>query len=639
MWHKLRLPLSRDNIDVIVAIAGLFLGVIVSFLNLKTSSAYMITIGPLLILVCVLYLVFRKKLFGATVELRTSKGFTLIASIVFWLSLTGSIFSLNEATLHRPLTYFILTSVCASMIALQILYSHTRGNIVSILLEILILSLTVRASAYFVFPSLVGEDSWFHAEYIKALVTQGHIPESMPAAAGGPYYLSFPVTHLYTAAMKLITAVDYKLAMFLGIGIPVMLSSIFVFLIGRDLANTRVGLLAMLLLNLSDYNLRYSIETIAQSFGIVLFTVIAYLVVRDKHGQRYSNAMVITFILFFMLLMLLTHTLSTGVTLCFLILLLLSKYVYARLCRNQTAPTTHTVNPILVMVLVIGFGVVMLVYWSASPYIGTETFLEAIASGLRHLISRASFLGTVYRGAELGMILDISGFLLPLMLAVLGSLLWLSQEWLDKTKFGLIASWIGLIGVVFVFPLFTFDVMASNRWFPYIYVLLSIVGSVGLFTLVSRMSSFKFRNAILSGTLGVFTFFMVTNAVANVDSPIYNVENNRRLAYTTSEMAVGEWAVTNYDGDTVTCATYARQMAAKLGVGYFFYHNMLDEEQLQNRLVLWRNVMKERPITLRVRGKVDKYVVLGENYELNLASSYNLIYNSNTSKAFLARGK
>jgi hypothetical protein len=639
MWRELRLQLSRDNVDVIVAIAGLILGIIVSFLNLIASSAYMITVGPLIIFVCLLYLIFRKRLLGATIELQTSKRFTLITNIVFWLSLTASIFILNEATLHRPVTYFILTSLCASMIALQIIYCRTKGSIVYIFLQILILSLSVRASAYFVFSSLVGADPWFHLEYIKAYVAQGHIPGSMPAAVGGLYYLSFPITHLYAAAMKLITAVDYKLAMFLGIGIPIMLSSIFVFLIGRDLANTRVGLLAMLVLNLSDYNLKYSIETIAQSFGIVLFIVIAYLVVRDKHGQRYSNPILITLTLSMLLMMLITHTISTAVTFCFLILLLLSKYVYGRLCRNQTAPTRHTINPILV--IVIGFGVAMLIYWSVSHYVGAETFLDVMFTSLLSLIrGQASFLGTVHRGAELGIILDISGFLLLLISAVLGSLLWLSQKWLDKNKFGLVATWIGLIAIVFIFPLFNLDVIASSRWFPYIYVLLSIVGGVGLFTLISRISSFKFRNIILSGALGVLTFFMITNTIANVDSPIYNIENNRRLAYTTSEMAVGEWAVTNYDGKIVTCATYARQiLAARLGAEYLVYYNMLDEEQLESRLVIWRNIMEERPITLRVKSEGSKYVVLGETYERNLASSHNLIYSSNSSKVFLAAGK
>jgi hypothetical protein len=639
MWHKLGSQLSRDNLDVIVAIAGLFLGIVVSLLNLLASSAYMITVGPLLVLVCLLYLIFRKRLLGATIELQTSKRFTLITNIVFWLSLTGSILSLSEATLHRPVAYFILTSLCASMIGLQIIYCRTKGNIVYILLQILILSLSVRASAYFVFPSLVGADPWFHLEYIKAYVTQGYIPESMPAAVGGAYYLSFPVTHLYAAAMKLITAGGYKLTMFLGIGIPVMLSSIFVFLIGRDLANTRVGLLAMLLLNLSDYNLHYSIETIAQSFGIVLFIMIAYLVVRNKHGQQYSNPILITLTFLMLLMMLLTHTISTAVTFCFLILLLFSKYIYARLYRNKILPTRHTINPILV--IVIGFGAAILVYWSVSRYTGTGTFFEVWFSRLLYwLSSRASLLGTVHRGAELGIILDISGFLLLLILAELGSLLWLSQKWLDKTKFGFIASWIVLIAIVFIFPLLNLDFVPSGRFFPYVYVLLSIVGAVGLFALISRISAFKFRNIILSGILGVLSFFMITNTLVNVDSPIYNIENNKRLAYTISEMTVGEWAVTNYDGKIVTCVTYAHQiLAAKLGAEYIDYSqmNMLDEQQQENDLVIWRDIMKERPITLRVKGEGSKYVVLGETYEQNLASSHNLIYSSDTSKIFLAQ--
>ena len=105
---------SRGNIDVIVALIGIAVGIGISCLNLIYSNEYLVTMGPILTVVCLVYIVFRRKLLSDRPSPAYS-GTTLVlmVNIIFWISFAGSIYSLSTETLHRPLIYFLLTSLSA----------------------------------------------------------------------------------------------------------------------------------------------------------------------------------------------------------------------------------------------------------------------------------------------------------------------------------------------------------------------------------------------------------------------------------------------------------------------------------------------------------------------------------------------
>jgi len=122
--------------------------------------------------------------------------------------------------------------------------------------------------------------------------------------------------------------------------------------------------------------------------------------------------------------------------------------------------------------------------------------------------------------------------------------------------------------------------------------------------------------------------------VSNIDSPIYAPELNQRMVYTSSEMAVATTVTEVYDGTIITDLQYGgRILGTYLGRGDVS-SNMLSKEILNSGLVIWRDVMAERPVQAP-----HEHVVLGEAFEQRLESSHSLIYTNNTSRAFLARGK
>jgi asparagine N-glycosylation enzyme membrane subunit Stt3 len=126
--------------------------------------------------------------------------------------------------------------------------------------------------------------------------------------------------------------VGYKTAMFFGIGLPMMFSTIFVFLIGKELFNTKAGLLAALLVNLADTHISFGYQLIPTSIGVALFTIVLYLLVKNRKKRELT----FTFLtILFMFLLVITHNMSSFVLLCCIAFLLLGVFMYNRANAEQ----------------------------------------------------------------------------------------------------------------------------------------------------------------------------------------------------------------------------------------------------------------------------------------------------------------
>jgi hypothetical protein len=628
--------LVQRNIDVIIALIGIAAGIGISCLNFIYSNEYLITMGPMLAIVCLVYIIFRRKLLSDH-PTAADAGTTLIlvVNIVFWISFAGSIYSLSTEILHRPVIYFLLSSLSASMIAVQIIYCRGKGAISLVIFEILLLSVSIRASAFWVFPTIPGIDSWEHMVIVLDYVTQGHIVKYLSFYEGLNYYYSMPMMHLNVASMQIVTGVDYKAAMFLGASLPLLLSTVFVFLIGQALVNAKVGLLAMLLLNLSDYHIRWGAENIiAMSLGIALFTIIVYLLIRDSRQPRVSNA---SLVVLFMIVLVLTHTISSFIMACFLLMVVIGSYLHEFLYPDHSHFERSIVTPTLVAI----FMASMLVHWMYA-YIIREglSFFEAMTSWYYGSITeKAELLVTrppppATEVGWLGPIVNISGYLLLLLWGIVGCLIWLSWRPHSKSRIGLIAALVVLIGLPLSFPLFGIE---PTRWPAFYYVILSIPVAVGVLTVINCIGYQKLRHLVLVCLMFAFSFIMITNSVSNTDSPVYTPYLNERLVYTESEIAAGQ-IMEVYDGPIISDARYGGSLKMTYHLANVLSCRMLDERGLNSSLVLWRDILSERPVVICTPAKGTHLTVLGKGYEQKLESSHNLIYINKDTKAFLPRG-
>lgn len=641
---------SQRNIDVIAALIGMVAGIGVSGLNLIYSNEYLITMGPMLAIVCLGYLIFRRKLLGDSPEpADAGTTLTLAVNIIFWASFAGSVYSLSTEILHRPLIYFLLTSLSAAMIALQILYYRGKGTIWLVLFEILILSLSIRASAFWVFPTIPGADSWWHAEVVKDYVARGQIFQQLSTTGGVNHYYSMPVMHLNVAITQMVTGIGYKAAMFLGASLPLLLSTVFVFLIGRWLVNDRVGLLAMLLLSLSDYHIRWGAENIiAMSFGITLFTMILYLLmVRGSQAEVFRRVL----ITMLMIVLILTHTVSAFIMACFLLVAAIGSYIYKFLYRDRNqgerSMLTFTLAELFIVAMLFHAMYIYMIREGMSFFDSmTGWFYRSIMEKAEFLVTRAPSAATEW--GQIGPIMNISGYLLLLLWGIIGCLLWLSWKHHSKTKVGLIAAIVVMIGLPLSFPVFGISNIEPTRWPAFYYVILSIPAAVSILTITNRIRYQALRGFVSASIIFGFSFLMITNSVSNADSPVYAAYLNERLVYTESEMAVAQWVISTYDGKIITDSRYGGTVMYREGGKRVYLkgtknlsREMLNEEELNSGLVIWREALTERPAKVDIRqgGEIIvKLTVLGEGFEQKLETSHNLIYSNNRSKAFLATG-
>lgn len=628
---------SRNRVDTIGAVVGMLLGIVITCLNLVYFNAYMITVGPVLTVACLLYLLLHHRLSLAQSRLEASKRFLVIVSTIFWISFAFSIWSLHIEMLHRPLIYFILTAIAASMIATQILYCRQRRTTYLILFEIFLVSLSVSASAYWVFPSPPGIDAWIHREYIRVFVEHGGIPD-MPVGEA-EYYFSFPIAHFSAVAAKLVGGIGYKAAMFFGMSLPTIMSSLFVFLIARGLASTRVGLLAMLMFSLGSYFLVYAIAPTPSGIGFALFVMIVYLLTRYGGYIRVSFAFLL---LMLMIVLVLTHTVSAFVMFTFMLSFLIGIYVYRFLNKERAASEVSAVTPALVGM----FGIMMLSYWIYVAYVGDEPFFNKVVNELYYeSVTEVGFgKHELLSMSQPGQVVNIIGFLILLFFGVLGCLLWLCRDQLGKTKIGVIATLIVLLGMPLGLAAFGIEAVVPDRWFAFSFVVLAVVAALAMLTVSSQFSSRWLGNMLLVCVVFVGTFFMISNKISNWDSPVYTPELNRRLVYTNAEQALGEKVMDVYDGTIITDLDYGISVIQTYIAGkwsavtrptgryYVMEYGMSDEEKLNSGIVLWRDVMVERPVRVP-----PVTVVLGNDFQRALDRSHRLVYANSDGKAYLAR--
>jgi len=635
----------RNKVDIITAIVGILLGTLICFLNLVYSNSYMITIGPMLVILCLLYLLFRKVLLKKRENTPGVIFSNRALDSIFWFLFAGSILSLSTEVLHRPLAYFVLVALSAAVLAVQVL-SGKGKSIPYLLFKILLVSLSVRASAYWVFPTLPGSDTWAHLVYLKHYIAEGHIPETLPAGTGISY-LKYPVMHLYMVSMKLITGLDYKEAMFLSVGIPALFSTVFVYLIGKTVAGERMGLLAALLINIADYQIDKSIQPTATGFNLLFFGMVIFLIIKQRQNPRGST---IALIIITFAVMVATHTMSTFVMFSFILFLFMGDYLYKFIYGEKEGLEKSAITPTLVIL----FAVMLVSYWLYTEYSFGRTFLEMVVQGLYNaLIQRFGFLNRTNDVSNISSnwfaIINMTGFLMLYAAGIIGSLLWLSRENRNRLRVTFIVVIILLNAVTFAFPVFGMRNIMPYRWFTFIYIPLSMAASFGITSVVSCIKADVARISVITGTFFIISFLMITNSATNKDSPVYSAGLIERLVYAETEMAVAEKVNEIYDGRIITDYQYGSRVLWTYQERKVNYE-MPDEEVLSTGIVIWRDVMAVRPVQFYRKYEVFSedgeqsietvrvLEVLGEKYDRELAESHNLIYANNSSRAYLPRG-
>ena len=237
----------KENIDFILAISGLILGLVITSLYFVSPTIHLISIGLALSLGCAAYIALNKIPITEN-KYKASKNEKRILDILYLLLFSISLIIWNTSV-DRPLSYFLIFSLCAGVLALSIYVSDNGLDYYIQYGKIILLSFNVKYSIYMLAGYFPGVDSYAHAKMNDLLSQSGTIEVLM----GKEMY--FPIMHIQTAIMEIISAVPIKNATNFAIIIPFIFASTFVYLVAKDLFGVKIGLLSILLINVSDFHI------------------------------------------------------------------------------------------------------------------------------------------------------------------------------------------------------------------------------------------------------------------------------------------------------------------------------------------------------------------------------------------------
>ena len=520
--------LTSGNADVRLAAALLGLGLVLIPLSvLVFGSLLLIQVSATLALAPAIYLLQRcfhnPSLANTNIRLQDTSKFNprlnKLMDIAFWGLLIASLIIISQEGYTRPLSFLMLVSAMAAILAVEI---FRRRSAAYCLIKILIIAILLRGSAWYQFPSATGTDPIIEMDYLRQMVSAGHLGDFMQG------YQYYPMAYLISAPGHLITGLEIKDSMFILSAIEVI-SLIFVFLVGKQIFNTTAGLLAVLILSVFDWHIYWGFWIKAMTLGIALLPItIFFLLASRQKGKRLTFA---GLGILFIIINALTHPFSMALLGIFLALGWIS-FLTLKIVQSKE----KFEQPIALTTILLCF-VVALGYWMfASGSIGwiANTINYALSFDTEGVAMYAIPVNTaVLTWQKLPLLLLLSfaifGCLYSFNIKNLG------PRDLSRIWFALFCGAIVIIGLI-VFAIPELGGTHPMRWFAFIGIMAAFPAAYGLLKTVigkggrSQISLF-FIVLLISG-------IMTTSHLASVDLVI-PWEKQRRFAFTSTEMAAG----------------------------------------------------------------------------------------------------
>src|SRR3989454_2796419 len=207
--------------------------------------------------------------------------FLKATAILLFATLTVSIFFLRSSAdiYQRWMIHFAAAALAFGLVTTHASIPHARRRTeVYVFLEIVAASAWIRFAPQFLFPGVIGIDSWFHIGVVAQINATGWIPTDN-------VYSGLTQFHIFGAFIAQISGLQ-PLYLLEVIGPMVgTIGSAFIFLLGRHLFGGRVGLVASACYGFYGYVVSTDFSFLAFGFGATLLLMAFYMSIR-YHSQK-----------------------------------------------------------------------------------------------------------------------------------------------------------------------------------------------------------------------------------------------------------------------------------------------------------------------------------------------------------------
>lgn len=263
------------NLDRYAAVAGYIL-IIASIVVLKAKDfhpIYMVAavIGLLAITV---YLLCRDR---QEAKLSNGYGWFGIFVALSYLVIALVTFLIRPDQYEKPLPYYIFVAVAVGILFYLSVYESKKVRIYTILVLACGIGLMHIWTETLMFSGLIGIDPWTHMRI--ATEELGNVKDWREI---GGYYSAM---HFYLKWVMDLTGLDYRMAALIFVGSVQMVGNIVLsFLLGKELFNIKVGVVAALMLSCANWNITFGEWIIPNGIGATFAMATAYLMIKQyKH--------------------------------------------------------------------------------------------------------------------------------------------------------------------------------------------------------------------------------------------------------------------------------------------------------------------------------------------------------------------
>lgn len=490
-------------------------------------------IGVLLFIILNKYTT-KEELVVPSTGLREDKSCTLqlITSTLFVIFYGLSFLTLLHGFYTKTVWYYIFISLCAGVIATEILFVKTKAQGMLNLTKSFLLVLNITLSNQILFPYGISlSDLGIHLNILFPIVNNGYVPH----VSG---YEFFPCHHILVAASSLIAGSDPReMYLYLG-GFVICLGMLFVFLIGRKLMNLQFGLFAALIYTCLDCLIMYGSHPVHQSYSyflsIALFAVILYAY--EKRDPRFT--------VFFVILitsMVFTHHYSAMIISIVLSSLVMVEIFY-RITENDYK---FRLSGLFQMFLVILFA--QWIYYAnfmGSFVIVFSAYKSAFEKGAESLI-----VATAYDKLPIGtLFMNTLGSSILIVLSVIGFLFFLKKRsfFNDAIRMtAVVISFLLAIGVVL-----SVQWLLADRMYPFLQLFgLVFLGTMGIMWILDISKIKKKRLNLIPVIIVIMclAFFSTSSTIAGFETSLFvSKETAYYRSYTTPhESYFNQWQASN----------------------------------------------------------------------------------------------
>lgn len=502
-----------------------------------------------------------------------------------------------------------------------------RGSLLQIV-KILLLSLNIKYSIYYYYGGFTMPDVWRHAVMSRAFAQTGDLSSL--------WYKEefFPLMHINAVIHSILLNVDIKNALNYAVILAFVISTICVYLFARKYFGNKIGLLALLIINLSDYNILWGSAPQTTTFGLALYYFIIYSLSNTIEGVNAEEWLLICIL--FIVAMIFAHVVSSFILVTTIMLFLLGSLLY-KILYNRAA-TLYYVYILLVSVIA------LIGYWFSAMYRSYPIF-DTLINQLAHSASLyAGFLNRPETYAEYAVTLppllermvDMVGLSILAFFAAIGAFYLLSPRYRNKLNFTLVICICIILTITFGFPLFGIRNIIPDRWFGFAYFFMSIFGAFALYQISKRIKRVYVMEAFVLIAIFMLSFFMASSTISNTDSPLWLGESTISNTYTIPEMQ-GASTLSNHYHNITSDGRYLEYVL-------MMYYGC-EQDVTEHELHIWRRYTLTRPVNIARELEGDyassytklKYqpTILGAGYQNNLLKKHCKVYDNPDISAFV----